>query len=167
VVDSNEGGPTGYTSLCDPFIATPVKTFSFMPPALGDLTLRLQSFVPFGLSVLADCADGGSEMSCRFFTAPSAGVLTASVASDDDLTVFVRDGCGPIDGTGELTCANSTPGNGTEVATAALAAGQVVTVIVDGFTPTTRATSRSTSPSPREHRSETMRLIRVRRVSLI
>jgi cysteine-rich repeat protein len=253
-VDSTEGGPSGYTSLCDAFIATPVKTYSFLPPAPGELTLRVASFVPMGISLLGDCADNGSELGCRFadttatlrvdfidvpaepalvvvrgatpidtgtflleadyvaavcgdftavgpeacddgntdggdgcsadctavewpelcaglpvvdpgdsiagnldlgsevfdlsfvcsfesgreraysFTAPSAGQLSVSLTSDENLVVFVRDGCGPIDGTGELSCGNSVPGSGTETSMTALAAGQQVTIVVDGFT---------------------------------
>ncbi len=65
VVDTNEDGATGYTSLCDPFIANPTKTYSFLPPAPGELTLRLTSVPQLGLSVLADCLDTASEIDCR------------------------------------------------------------------------------------------------------
>lgn len=254
VVETTEGGPTGYASLCDPFIATPVKTFEFMPPAPGELVLNLQSAVSLGVSVLGDCADGASELDCRLhdddsplyvnfpevpaqpalivvrgatpfdeglfileaafteavcgdlqvggpeacddgnttgadgcsadcsivewnalcaslpilesgdevtgdldagsqvfdlslscsyesgrerayaFTAPADGTLAVSVSAAADLVLFVRDACGPIDDASYLTCANSAWPGETESANVTLAAGQTVTVIVDGFT---------------------------------
>lgn len=254
VVDTNEGGVTGYTSLCDPFIANPSRTFSFLPPAPGELTLKLTSLRELGVSVLADCQDSGSELGCRMndgddvlhvnfatvpaqpvlivvrgqtpletglfilqssfvaatcgdglmsgpeacddqnqlggdgcaadcsaiewpelcaglppiehgdlvdgtldgafrffdltqmcsyesgndraftFVAPSAGELTVDLTSEDDLVLFVRDGCGPIDQETYLACGNWAQAGETESSTVSLTAGQVVTVVVDGFT---------------------------------
>jgi cysteine-rich repeat protein len=254
VVDTNEGGVTGYASLCDPFVANPSKTYAFTPPAPGELTLRLTSLENLGVSVLGDCLDNGSELGCRMddgedllhvnfasvpaqpalvvvrgftpletglfileseftvavcgdglvggpeacddgnqvggdgcaadcsaiqwtelcaglpviqdgsvinaslddafsffdlnglcsyesgtdrayqFTAPAAGTLTVNVASEDDLTVFIRDACGPITPEAYLSCGNSASEGATETAQAGLSGGQVVTVVVDGFT---------------------------------
>lgn len=64
VVDTTEQGIRGYGSSCDPFIATPTKTYSFLPPAPGRLTLNLDSVHALGLSVLGDCADNTSELKC-------------------------------------------------------------------------------------------------------
>ena len=60
--DTNEDGPTGYSSLCDPYVANPAKLYSFLPPAAGKLTLQLESAADLGLSALADCADSTSEL---------------------------------------------------------------------------------------------------------
>ncbi|NUP04467.1 MAG: hypothetical protein HOW73_00210 [Polyangiaceae bacterium] len=59
------GGPTGYTSQCDPYMATPVETYSMTPPGPGRLRLQLSSEADLGLSVYADCADAISELSCQ------------------------------------------------------------------------------------------------------
>ncbi|MCU0655075.1 MAG: DUF4215 domain-containing protein [Polyangiaceae bacterium] len=59
------GGITGYPSACDPFVATPVRTFSILPPGPGKLTLSLSSAVDLGLSILGDCEDGASELRCQ------------------------------------------------------------------------------------------------------
>ncbi|MBL9026932.1 MAG: DUF4215 domain-containing protein [Myxococcales bacterium] len=255
IVDTNEGGVTGYVSLCDPFIADPAKTFSFLPPAPGELTLRLTSVPNLGVSVLGDCLDAGSELGCRMddgqdvlrvnfatvpsqpalvvvrganpletglfvlesefavsacgdllvngpeacddgnqssgdgcsadcsaiewpalcaglpaiqdgdviqgtlaaaapffdltgvcsydsgndrafsFVAPSDGTLEVELVSEDDLVVYLGDGCGPVDPATYLSCGNSGQAGQSETASALLSAGQVVTVVVDGFTP--------------------------------
>ncbi len=254
VVGSNEGGVTGYTSQCDPFVATPVATYAFTPPAPGELKLTLQSLADMNLSVLADCADAASEQKCRSgegdvtlrvnfpavpaepalvvvrgatpletglfileaefavascgdgqlngpevcddgntaggdgcsadcatldwsavcsalpalsldqaldldldvgstffdltaicsfesgrerafsFVAPADGTLTVTASSDDDVSVYVRDGCGPIDESTFVACGNFAPAGDDDTAVASLTAGQAVTVIVDGFT---------------------------------
>ncbi|MFT3769246.1 MAG: DUF4215 domain-containing protein [Minicystis sp.] len=80
------GGPSGYSSQCDPYIATPVATYSYLPPSAGRLRLSLSSQGDLGLSVYGDCADGASEIECQnvigddildidFATAPAQPVL--------------------------------------------------------------------------------------------
>ncbi len=254
VVGTTEGGPVGYGSQCDPFIATPVSTYAFTPSAPGELTLRLSSVEDLGVSVLSSCHAGAEELECRSqegddvvhvnfpavpaepalvvvrgstpleagvfllqstfvpavcgdglvggaeacddanqvandgcaadcsaiewdplctslatiqsgdvvtdtletahsffdltalcsfesgrdraysFVAPSAGTLQLSLSSQDNLSLFVRDGCGPVDESTYLSCSNFAFPGETESTSVALTAGQRVTVVVDGFT---------------------------------
>lgn len=246
-------GVNGWMSSCDPFLAMPVRTYAFMPPAPGELRLDLTSLSELGISVLADCHDPNSELSCRNhpgddtvhvnftsvpsqpalvvvrganplqsglfilqsafyeascgdgylsgpeacddgniqggdgcsadcsaiewpelcaslpelaigsslsslddapsfwdttgscsyesgrdrafrFVAPSAGTLTVSVSSPDNLSVVVQDGCGPANETPSLACSNFAPAGDTEQTSVTLAQGQAVTVVVDAFT---------------------------------
>lgn len=71
VVSTNEDGIRGYASACDPFNATPTKTYAFTVPGPGRLSLELDSPHALGLSVLGDCADNASELACR--EEPQAG----------------------------------------------------------------------------------------------
>lgn len=95
--DTNEDGPTGYASLCDPYIANPAKLYSFLPPAAGKLTLQLESAADLGLSVLSDCADSTSELACslqpgkdtlhlNFESVPTKPVLVAVRAAYPEAT---------------------------------------------------------------------------------
>lgn len=247
-------GVNGWLSMCDPFLAMPVSTYAFQPPAPGELRLELTSLSELGLSVVADCQDPSSELACRSstgdevlyvnfpavppdpalvvvrgenplesglfilqssftvavcgdlsvggpeacddgntvggdgctadcgaiewpelcaslpvlqdgavidatldgapaffdttaicsyqsgrdvayaFVAPSDGTLTVTVSSTDDLTVLIRDQCGAPDESTFLGCGNFAQAGETESASAFLQAGQVVTVIVDGYT---------------------------------
>jgi len=77
--------------------------------------------------------ESGADRAYRF-TAPAAGTLTVSVTSDDDLTVFIGDACGPASPEAYLSCGNSAQAGDTETAQTTLSAGQTVTVVVDGFT---------------------------------
>jgi cysteine-rich repeat protein len=68
------------------------------------------------------------------YVAPTDGTLELTLSQPDaDLSIFIRDECGPIDFDTWLGCGNTMPaGAGSEVAIAELAQGQRVTVIVDG-----------------------------------
>lgn len=79
-------GLRGYTSGCDIYAATPVSTFSFDPPASGRLRVHLvsESDADLGLSVLADCADSGSELGCQ------------NLFGDDTLDIEVLEDVGPV-----------------------------------------------------------------------
>ncbi len=90
IVDSNEGGITGYTSLCDPFIANPTKTYSFLPPAPGELTLHLTSVPDLGVSVLADCLDTASEIDCRMDEADDILHINFPTVPAQPILVVVR-----------------------------------------------------------------------------
>lgn len=253
-VFGTNAGVNGWQSGCDPFLALPVRTYSFMPATPGELRLDLASLSELGISVLADCHDASSELACRSnagndtlhvnfatvpsqpalivvrganplqsglfilqsaffeaacgdgylsgpevcddgnivsgdgcnadcsaiewpelcaslpdlpigtslsstlddapsffdttgacsnesgrdrayrFVAPSAGTLTVSVSSNDNISVYLEDGCGAVDQTPYLACSNFAWAGETEKTTVSLIQGQVVTVVVDGFT---------------------------------
>lgn len=79
-------GLRGYPSSCDFYIATPVSTYSFDPPGAGRLRVHLisESDADLGLSVLSDCADGGSELGCQ------------NLFGDDTLDIDVTGDVGPL-----------------------------------------------------------------------
>jgi cysteine-rich repeat protein len=67
------------------------------------------------------------------FTAPAAGRLRISLPEASDLLTFaILDGCGAPGGFGELACTNSFFPEPLEIA---VTAGQVVTVLVEGYSP--------------------------------
>jgi cysteine-rich repeat protein len=83
-------GPSGYTTECDVYIATQVATYSFTPPAPGQLRIDLSEDgdAELGLSVLADCADSASELECL----PAFGLdsLFIDITELDPLLIAVR-----------------------------------------------------------------------------
>lgn len=90
VAGTTSGGPTGYPSQCDPYIAAPVATYSFTPPAAGRLRLSLTSTADLGLSVYADCADGGSELECQSFLGDDILDVDIDAPPAEPLLVIVR-----------------------------------------------------------------------------
>ncbi|MGE0327034.1 MAG: DUF4215 domain-containing protein [Polyangiaceae bacterium] len=88
--DSNEGGPTGYASLCDPYVANPAKLYSFMPATPGKLVLELDSAADLGISVLADCADANSELECTNLPGSDYLELNFEAVPTKPLLVTVR-----------------------------------------------------------------------------
>lgn len=86
------GEPTGYPSACDPFIATPMKTYSFLPPGPGRVTVKLTSAADLGVSVLADCADGASELKCQNAFGDDTVVVQLASAPQKPLLLGVRGG---------------------------------------------------------------------------
>lgn len=91
-----QGGPSGYPSSCDPFIATPVRTFSYQPPGPGKLVLSIASAADLGLSVLADCADGGSELACQNLVAPSEDLVVQIPSTPTQPLLIVARGSYPL-----------------------------------------------------------------------
>jgi cysteine-rich repeat protein len=89
------GGPTGYTSQCDPYIATPVATYSYLPPSAGRLRLSLTSGADLGLSVYADCADPVSELECQNLLGDDVVDVDFAVAPAAPVLVIVR-GASPL-----------------------------------------------------------------------
>lgn len=87
---SNEGGPTGYTSSCDPYVVNPVARWTFTPPAAGRLTVELSSVADLGLSVLGDCVDSGSELGCANFFGDDVVLIDFTAASATPALVLVR-----------------------------------------------------------------------------
>ncbi|MCB9590775.1 MAG: DUF4215 domain-containing protein [Polyangiaceae bacterium] len=88
--DSNEGGPTGYASFCDPYIANPSKLYAFAPPSPGKLILELDSAADLGISVLADCADANSELKCQNLPGTDYLEINFEAAPTKPLLVTVR-----------------------------------------------------------------------------
>lgn len=71
------GGPSGYGSTCDPYVATTVANYSFLPPGPGRLTVKLSSTADLSLNLMSDCALADSQLAC-------SGLL-----GDDELTFDV------------------------------------------------------------------------------
>lgn len=81
------GGPTGYVGSCQLYSFIPAKTYSFLPPGPGTLSLTLGSTLDMDLAVLGDCADAATELGChadwkqperleiKFSTTPAKPVL--------------------------------------------------------------------------------------------
>lgn len=86
------GAPTGYPSGCDPFVATPMETYAYLPPGPGRLTLSLTSDADLGLSVLGDCADGASELDCQNAFGDDTMVVQIPTTPTKPLLVGVRGG---------------------------------------------------------------------------
>ncbi|APR86419.1 Multiple EGF-like-domain protein 3 precursor [Minicystis rosea] len=103
---TNMGGPTGYAGSCRLYWVVPAKTYSFLPPGPGRLTLTMTSEKNLDLLVLGDCADAGSEMACHadwhltenlsldFATTPDKPVMIVvvgnSVADVGDFTLRAK-----------------------------------------------------------------------------
>jgi cysteine-rich repeat protein len=102
VAGTTVGGPTGYASLCDPYIATPVETYSYLPPSAGRLRVTLTSNADLGLSVYADCADGGSELECQNFLGDDVLDVDFAVAPTEPVLVIARGATPNQSGTFEL-----------------------------------------------------------------
>jgi len=96
VVSTTEDGIRGYGSMCDPFNATPTKTYAFMPSGPGRLTLELDSPHALGLSVLGDCADNASELGCREKVGTTRLNIDVPAAPTKPLLIVVR-GQSPLD----------------------------------------------------------------------
>lgn len=88
---TTEGGPSGYGSLCDPYLATRVATYSYLPPSAGRLRVFLDSGEDdLGLSVYGDCADAQSELGCRNFLGEDILDIDLDAAPTEPLLVIVR-----------------------------------------------------------------------------
>lgn len=86
---SNEAGPTGYASNCDPFVAVPTKTYSYLPPGPGELQLTVQSAKDITLSVLGRCDDNASELGCSAQPSGDTERLTVNFAQAPSQPVLV------------------------------------------------------------------------------
>ncbi|MFO0565268.1 MAG: DUF4215 domain-containing protein [Polyangiaceae bacterium] len=87
---TNVGAPTGFPSLCDPYIANPAKLYSFLPPGPGKLDLVLESSADLGLSVLSDCAAGATELGCHSFPGKDTLHLNFATVPAKPVLVTVR-----------------------------------------------------------------------------
>ena len=88
---STAGGPTGYGGSCVTYIVNPTKTFSFLPPGPGRLSLELLSVANLDLVVFSDCADPMSELGCRSLDANVERLnLDFAEVPDKPLLVTVR-----------------------------------------------------------------------------
>ena len=90
VAGTTAAGPTGYPSQCDPYIATPVATYSLTPPSAGRLRLSLTSSADLGISVYSNCADGASELRCQNAFGDDVLDLDFASAPAEPLLVIVR-----------------------------------------------------------------------------
>lgn len=91
-------GPTGYPSLCDPFIGTRVATYTYVAPAAGRVRLTLDSEADLRLSVYEDCADPATELGCQNDAEADKLVLDLDVTPDAPLFVIVRGSSPPEEG---------------------------------------------------------------------
>jgi cysteine-rich repeat protein len=103
-------------------------------PIEGDTT---DGTAYFDLAGHCSWAGGGGRERAYRFVAPSSGTLSLALQQPDDadLTLYVRDGCGPIDDETYLACSNSGFPGEIESDVVEVTEGQLVTVIVDGFRP--------------------------------
>ncbi|MFO0550092.1 MAG: DUF4215 domain-containing protein [Polyangiaceae bacterium] len=96
VIGTTAGGPTGYPSGCDPFVATPVASYAFTPPAPGELTLTLSSVFPLELSLLEDCV-ATAELGCRSVEHETAKLHIDFAEVPAEPTLVVVRGATPVD----------------------------------------------------------------------
>lgn len=83
-------GPSGYSTDCDPYVATRTATFSYTPQAPGRLTLELSAAADLGVSVLGDCADPGSHLACAGAKGTTHLELDVAAVPAKPLLVVVR-----------------------------------------------------------------------------
>jgi len=90
----------------------------------------------FDLAGFCSWVGGSGPERAYSFVAPADGTLSLVLDEPEaDLTLFVRRDCGPIDEATYLSCSNSGFPGSSESTTVDLLQGELVTVIVDGFTP--------------------------------
>jgi cysteine-rich repeat protein len=89
------GGPRGYPSNCDPYVAIPVRTYSYLPTAPGRLELRLSSASDLGIGVYSDCANGDSGLNCDNFPGDDTLLVDVPTIPIAPLLIAVR-GSSPL-----------------------------------------------------------------------
>jgi hypothetical protein len=108
-------------------------------PALSvtQLNTGTTAGAPAYFDVAGQCsfANGGGAERAYAFTAPSDGTLHLELTQpSDNFSLYVQNGYGPIDPGTYVACSNFAQVGEVESPSPSLAAGQTVTVIVDGFT---------------------------------
>lgn len=89
----------------------------------------------FDLAGICSFVGGGGRERAFAFEAPDDGVLSLELAQPDaDLSLYVQDGCGPSSFETYLSCSNGAFPGSPERLTVDLTEGQLVTVVIDGFT---------------------------------